>query len=153
MTVNKRIEIKYVTTILSGVSIASLALLTQTKILKEIVEAFIVVVAQSYLTLCDPRTAAHQVSMSFTNSWSLLKLMSIEFMMPFNHLILCHHLFLLPSIFSSIRISSTHRSFSSVQFSHSVVSDSLRPHELQHSRPPCPSPTPRVHPNSCPSSQ
>ena len=41
----------------------------------------------------------------------------------------------------------------SVQFSRSVVSDSLRPHESQHSRPPCPSPTPRVHPNSCPSSQ
>ena len=38
--------------------------------------------------------------------------------------------------------------FSSVQFSHSVVSDSLRPHELQHARPPCPSPTPRVHPDS-----
>ena len=43
--------------------------------------------------------------------------------------------------------------FSSVQFSHSVVSDSLRPHELQHARLPCPSPTPGVHPNSCPSSQ
>ena len=42
---------------------------------------------------------------------------------------------------------------SSVQFSHSVVYDSLRPHELQHTRPPCPSPTPGVHPNSCPSSQ
>ena len=41
----------------------------------------------------------------------------------------------------------------SVQFSLSVVSDSLRPHELQHARPPCPSPTPRVHPNSCLSSQ
>ena len=40
--------------------------------------------------------------------------------------------------------------FSSVQFSHSVVSESLRPHELQHTRPPCPSPTPRVHPNPCP---
>ena len=39
---------------------------------------------------------------------------------------------------------------SSVQFSHSVVSNSLRPHELQHTRPPCPSPIPRVHPNSCP---
>ena len=39
---------------------------------------------------------------------------------------------------------------SSVQFSHSVVSDSLLPHELQHARPPCPSPTPRVYPNSCP---
>ena len=41
----------------------------------------------------------------------------------------------------------------SVQFSCSVVSDSLPPYELQHARPPCPSPTPRVHPNSCPSSQ
>ena len=40
--------------------------------------------------------------------------------------------------------------FSSVQFSHSVVSDSLQPHELQHARPPCPSPTPRVYSNLCP---
>ena len=40
--------------------------------------------------------------------------------------------------------------FSSVQFSHSVVSDSLWPNELQHARPPCPSPTPRVYSNSCP---
>ena len=43
--------------------------------------------------------------------------------------------------------------FSSVQFSRSVMSDSLRPHELQYTRPPCPSPTLRVHPNSCASSQ
>ena len=42
---------------------------------------------------------------------------------------------------------------SSVQFSHSVVSNSLRPHESQHARPPCPSPTPGVHPDSRPSSQ
>ena len=42
---------------------------------------------------------------------------------------------------------------SSVQFSRSVVSDSLRPHESQHSRPPCPSPTPRVHSDSCSLSQ
>ena len=41
----------------------------------------------------------------------------------------------------------------SVQFSRSVMSDSLWPHEMQHSRPPCPSPTPGVHPNSCASSQ
>ena len=40
--------------------------------------------------------------------------------------------------------------FSSVQFSCSVESDSLRPHETQHARPPCPSSTPRVHPNTCP---
>ena len=43
--------------------------------------------------------------------------------------------------------------FSSVQFSRSIVSDSLRPHELQHARPPCPSPTPGVHTNPCPSSR
>ena len=43
--------------------------------------------------------------------------------------------------------------FSSVQFSLSVVCDSLRPHESQHTRPPRPSPTPRVHPSSCPLSQ
>ena len=42
---------------------------------------------------------------------------------------------------------------SSVQFSRSVVSDSLRPHESQHARPPCPSPSPGVHSGSCPSSQ
>ena len=44
-------------------------------------------------------------------------------------------------------------SVSSVQFSRSVMSDSLWPHESQHTRPPCPSPTPGVHSNSCPSSQ
>ena len=43
--------------------------------------------------------------------------------------------------------------FSSDQFSHTVMSDSLRPHELQHARPPCPSPTAGVHPNSCASSR
>ena len=45
-----------------------------------------------------------------------------------------------------------HKSLGSYQFSHSVVSDSLRPHESQHARPPCPSPTPRVHSDSRPSS-
>ena len=45
------------------------------------------------------------------------------------------------------------KAFSSVQFSHSVVSNSLQPHEPQHTRPPCPSPTPGVYSNSCPSSQ
>ena len=48
---------------------------------------------------------------------------------------------------------ATHSSISSVQFSHSVVSNSLRPHESQHARPPCLSPTPGVYPNSCPSSR
>ena len=42
---------------------------------------------------------------------------------------------------------------SSVQFSHTVVSDSLRPYGLQHARPPCPSPTPRIYSNSCPLSR
>ena len=43
--------------------------------------------------------------------------------------------------------------FSSVQFSHSVMSDSLRPYDSQHTRPPCPSSTPGVHPNPCPLSR
>ena len=45
---------------------------------------------------------------------------------------------------------ATRETFSSVQFSCSVMSDSLRPHGLQHDRPPCPSPTPRAYSNSCP---
>ena len=49
--------------------------------------------------------------------------------------------------------ASTHFCFSSVQFSRSVVSDSLWPHESQHARPHCPSPTPGVHSNSCPLSR
>ena len=53
-----------------------------------------------------PWTAAHQTSLSITNSWSLLKLMSIESVMSSNHLILCHLLLLLPLIFPSIRVFS-----------------------------------------------
>ena len=53
-----------------------------------------------------PCTAAHQASLSITNSWSLLTLMSIESMMPSNHLILCWPLLLLPSMFPSMRVSS-----------------------------------------------
>ena len=53
-----------------------------------------------------PWIAAFQPSLSFTISWSLLKLMSIESMVPSNHLILCHPLLLLPSIFLSIRVFS-----------------------------------------------
>ena len=49
-----------------------------------------------------PRTAARQIPLPSTISWSLLKLMSIDLVMPSNHLILCHPLFLLPSIFPSI---------------------------------------------------
>ena len=53
-----------------------------------------------------PWTAAHQASLSITNIWSLPKLMSIESVMPSNHLILCHPLLLPPSIFPSIRVFS-----------------------------------------------
>ena len=53
-----------------------------------------------------PWTAVHQASLSITNTQSLLKLMSIESVMPTNHLIFCHPLLLLPSIFPSIRVFS-----------------------------------------------
>ena len=56
--------------------------------------------------LATPWTAAHQASLSFTNSWSLLKLMSVESGMPYNHLILCCPLLLLPSTFCSVRVFS-----------------------------------------------
>ena len=56
--------------------------------------------------LVIPWTAAHQASLSFTISWSWLKLMSTESVMPSNDLILCHPLLLLPSIFPSIRVFS-----------------------------------------------
>ena len=64
----------------------------------------------SVVQLCrlfgTPWTASHQASLSIANSWSLLKLMSIELVTPSNHLILCHPLLLLPSIFPSIRVFS-----------------------------------------------
>ena len=178
-----------------------------------------------------PYTAAHQASLSITNSWSLPKLMSIESVMLSNHLIFSHPLLLLPSILPSIRVFSNesalhirwpkywsfsssispsneysglisfrinwfdllavqgtlksllqhhsskasilwHSAFFMVQLSHpymttgktialnttqfSSVAQScptLQPHELQHTRPAYPSPTPGVHPNSCPLSQ
>ena len=53
-----------------------------------------------------PRTAAHQASLSISNFWSLLKLMSIKLVMPSNRLILCRPLLLLPSVFFSIRVFS-----------------------------------------------
>ena len=59
---------------------------------------------QLFLT---PWTAARQVSLSKTNSWNLLKLFSIESVMPSNHLILCHPLLLLPSVFPRIRVFSS----------------------------------------------
>ena len=81
--------------------------------------------------------------------WSLL-----EFCWGFLHLcssaiLACSFLFCVESL-SGFGIGWW---FNSVQFSHSAMSDSLRPHEPQHARPPCPSPTARVHPNPCPLSQ
>ena len=114
-----------------------------------------------------PWTAACQASLSFTISQSLLKLMSIEMVMPSNYLIFCRPLLLLPQSFpalGSIQMSQFFTSGSqsigvsdsvsvlsrNIQFSHSIVSDSLRPYRLQHTRLPCPSPTPGVCSNPCP---
>ena len=62
-------------------------------------------VAQSCLTLRDPMDRSTEPSLSITSSWSLLKLISIDSVMPSNHIIFCHPL-LLPSIFPSIRVFS-----------------------------------------------
>ena len=77
---------------------------------------YIIIVSQTLILLFSshsvmsntvtPWTAACQASLSFTISWGLLKLMSIESVMPFNHLILCHSLLLLFSILPSIRVFS-----------------------------------------------
>ena len=70
-------------------------------------EVVVVVQSLSHVRLfATPRTATHQASLSFTISLRLLKLMSIESVMPSNHLILCHPLLLLSSIFPSIRAFS-----------------------------------------------
>ena len=120
-----------------------------------------------------PWTTACQASLSITNSQSLLTLMSIASVMPSKHLISIIPFSCIQSLPASgsfpvsqfftwggqsIRLSASasvlpmNIQFSSVQFSRSVVSNSLRPHESQHARPPCPSPTPGVHSDSCPSS-
>ena len=57
------------------------------------------------------------------------------------------------TVWRFLKKTGNRTAISSVQFSRSVVSDSLQPHESQHARPPCPSPTPGVHPDSCASSQ
>ena len=215
----------------------------------------IVQLLNNVLIFATPWITTCQTPLSYTVFQSLLKFMSIESMMLYNDLVLCHPLLVLPSIFSSTRVFPNelalrikwpkcwrfsvspsneylglisfkmdwfnllevertlksllqhHNSkasifwcsaFFMVQLSHlyvntgknitmtiltfvskvmsllfnmlsrfeiafssmeelssvqSVMSDSLRPYESQHTRPPCPSPTPRVHPNSCPSSQ
>ena len=68
----------------------------------ESTEDAVVQTCSRVLLFVTPWTAASQVSLSFTNSWSLLKLMSIESVMPSKYFILCRPLLLLPSIFPSI---------------------------------------------------
>ena len=83
---------------------------------------------------------------------SLVSLLSKELSRIFSSATIPKHKFfgILPSLLSSSHICTWLLERPSVQFTHSVLSDSLRPHGLQHTRPPCPSTTPRVYPNSCP---
>ena len=69
--------------------------------------SFISVQILSPVRFVTPWSAARQAFLSFTISWSLLKLMSVESVMPSNHLVLCHPLLLLPSIFPSNRVFSS----------------------------------------------
>ena len=88
-------------------------------------------VAKSCQTLCHPM-GFHQASLSFTISWSLLKLMSIELVMPPNHLILCRLLLLPPSIFSSIRVFSSEFFTSGGQSIGVSASASVLPMNIQY---------------------
>ena len=77
------------------------------KTLLKYFEVSISLVEFSHSVMSDsatPWTAAHRISLSITNSWSLLKFMSIELVMPSSHLILCRPLLLLPSIFAGIMV-------------------------------------------------
>ena len=85
-------------TVCSGAKKLSLSVLQITRVSVSSVQSL-----SHFRLFVTPWTAAHQASLSITNFLSLLKLMSIESVMPSNHFILCHPLLLLPSIFSSIR--------------------------------------------------
>ena len=74
-----------------------------------------------------PWTPAHQASLSITNSWSSLKLMSIESVMPLNHLILCRPLLLLPSSFPSIKVFSNESVICITWLKYQSFSFSIRP--------------------------
>ena len=125
-------------------------------------------VAQSCLTPSDPMTEAHQAppSMGFsrqeywsgvplpspmTNLDSILK--SRDITVPTKVHIVKAMVFLVVTYGCDSRTIKKAVQFSSVQFSHSIVSHSLQPHESQQARPPCPSPTPGVHSDSCQLSQ
>ena len=78
------------------------------------VQWLVVIQSLSHVLLfATPWTAACQAILSFTISWSLLELMSTELVMPSNHLILCHPLFPLPSVFPSIKVFSNESVFAS----------------------------------------
>ena len=93
-------------------------------------------VSQSCSTICDPMNHSMPAFLSITNSWSLPKLMSIRLVMPSNHLILCHPLLLLHSIFPSIRVfsneSALHIRWQSIGVS---LSASVLPMNIQGSFP------------------
>ena len=115
-----------------GFSIYKMAQSIRLRILRialeeELKDLDFVIVAQllSHIQLfVTPWITACQASLSLTISWSLLKLVSIELVIPSNHLILCHPLLLLPSIFPNIRV------FSNVGSSHSVAK--VSEFQLQH---------------------
>ena len=90
-------------------------------------------VAQSCLTLFDPMVCSTPGFPSFTVSWSLLKLMSIELVMPSNHLILCRPFLLPPSIFPSIRVFSNESAFYIRQPKYQSFSFSISP-PVEYSR-------------------
>ena len=101
-------------------------------------------VAQSFPTLCNPMaysppgSSVHGIFQARILEWVAISYSNTYIQPPL--------FFLFPSYLG-------HYTFNLVQFNRSVVSNSLQPHELQHARPPCPSPSPGVHSNSCPSSQ
>ena len=88
---------------------------------------------------------------TFTHSWVLPHTEMGRPAVPCFYFSIKFHTLFPRSLYDTFQVKAN--SVSSVQFSRSVVSDSLPPHESQYTRPPCPSPTPRVHSDSCPSSQ
>ena len=119
---------------------------------------------QSCLTLCNPMDCSPQgSSIHGVLQMRILKWVGMPFLggsssprdWTYVYLVSCTGRQVITSVTweAQCRTSWYNKIFSSVQFSCSVVSDSLRPPELQHTWPPCPSPTPGVHSNSCPLSQ
>ena len=119
---------------------------------------------QSCLTLCNPMDCSPQgSSIHGVLQMRILKWVGMPFLggsssprdWTYVYLVSCTGRQVITSVTweAQCRTSWYNKIFSSVQFSCSVVSDSLRPHELQHARPPCPSPTPGVHPDPCPLSR